>query len=239
MFAAATLALLAGIFSTLSPCVLPLLPVVIAAAVSKHRLGPVALAFGLGISFVSIGLFVAVVGFSIGLDLTVFRMIGGGIMIAIGTVLVVPMLQLRLANAASPIGNWTERRYGNFDVSGLRGQFLVGLLLGAVWSPCVGPTLGAASLLAASGKNLGQVTVTMLMFGLGAALPLLLLGCVSRDVLIRSRGWLLGAGRGGKIFLGTLLIAIGLLIVSGLDKKAETTIVSVSPTWLTALTTYF
>lgn len=82
MIATAALALFAGIFSTLSPCVLPLLPVVLGAAVSNHRLGPVALSRGLGISFVTIGLFVAVIGFSIGLDLSIFRMIGGVIMIA-------------------------------------------------------------------------------------------------------------------------------------------------------------
>ncbi|ACS60261.1 cytochrome c biogenesis protein transmembrane region (plasmid) [Rhizobium leguminosarum bv. trifolii WSM1325] len=239
MIATAALALLAGIFSTLSPCVLPLLPVVLGAAVSHHKLGPVALSLGLGIAFVTIGLFVAVIGFSIGLDLTVFRMIGGVIMIGIGTVLMAPMLQLHLASAASPFGNWTEQRYGNFDAGGLKGQFLVGLLLGAVWSPCVGPTLGAASLLAASGKNLGQVAATMLIFGLGATLPLLLLGFLSRDMLLRSRSWLLGAGQGGKFLLGSLLIVVGLLIVTGLDKKAEAVIVSHSPAWLTALTTRF
>ncbi|MDW5318406.1 cytochrome c biogenesis protein CcdA [Rhizobium sp. PL01] len=181
----------------------------------------------------------AVIGFSIGLYLTVFRMIGGVIMIGIGTVLMVPTLQSHLASAASPFGNWTEQRYGDFDAGGLKGQFLVGLLLDSVWSPCVGPTLGAASLLAASGKNLGQVAATMLIFGLGANLPLLLLGFLSRDTLLRSRSWLLGAGQGGKVFLGGLLIVVGLLIVSRLDKKAEAVIVSHSPSWLTALTTRF
>lgn len=239
MITIAALTVLAGIFSTLSPCVLPLLPVVLGTAVSHHRLGPVALSLELGISFATIGLFVAVIGFSIGLDLTVFRMIGGVIMIGIGTVLMVPLLQLHLTSAASPFGNWTEQRYGNFDAGELKGQFLVGLLLGAVWSPCVGPTLGSASLLAASGKNLGQIAATMLIFGLGATLPLLLLGFLSRDMLLRSRSWLLSAGQGGKVLLGSLLIVVGLLIVSGLDKKVEAAVVFHSPAWLTALTTRF
>ena len=64
--------------------------------------------------------------------------------------------------------------------SGLAGQFAVGLLLGAVWSPCVGPTLGAASLLASQGKDLPQVALTMVVFGIGAAVPLILLGLLSR-----------------------------------------------------------
>ena len=62
------LAFLAGVLSTLSPCVLPLLPLVLSAAVSEHRFGPAALAAGLAASFVAIGLFVATIGFSIGLD---------------------------------------------------------------------------------------------------------------------------------------------------------------------------
>ena len=68
------LALLAGILSTLSPCVLPLLPIVLGAALTEHRFGPLALAAGVALSFVVVGLFVATVGFAIGLDLTFFAM---------------------------------------------------------------------------------------------------------------------------------------------------------------------
>ena len=67
------LALLAGILSTLSPCVLPLIPIVLGAALGRHRFGPVALAAGLALSFVAIGLFVATIGFAAGLGQEVFR----------------------------------------------------------------------------------------------------------------------------------------------------------------------
>ena len=157
----ALFAVVAGILSTLSPCVLPLLPVVLGTAVSKHRYGPVALAGGLALSFVAIGLFVALIGFSIGLDLSVFRTAAGLLMIAIGAVLMMPRLQMQFATVAGPVGNWTEQRFGGFDTAGLKGQFLLGLLLGAVWSPCVGPTLGAASIMAARGENIGEVVATM------------------------------------------------------------------------------
>jgi len=113
------------------------------------------------------------------------------------------------------VSGWAESSFGGFDPRGLRGQFALGLLLGAVWSPCVGPTLGAASLLAAQGKDLFGVTLTMLAFGLGAALPLLLLGLLSRETMMRWRGRLLGAGKGGKMVLGTLLLIVGVLILTG------------------------
>ncbi len=239
MLATALFALLAGILSTLSPCVLPLIPVVLATAASQHRLGPVALAAGLALSFTVVGLFVATIGFALGLDAGIFRTAGGVLLLALGLVLVVPTLQVRAAVAAGPLGTWTEQRLGTVAGTGLGGQFAVGLLLGAIWSPCVGPTLGAASLMAARGENLGQIALTMLVFGAGAALPLLLLGLVSREALTRWRGRMLSAGTHAKQLLGAGLILVGLFILTGLDKQAEAALVKMSPGWLTDLTTSF
>ncbi|MHC2791160.1 cytochrome c-type biogenesis protein [Mesorhizobium jarvisii] len=233
------LAFVAGVLSILSPCVLPLLPLVLGAAVSEHRLGPVALASGLALSFVAIGLFVATIGFSIGLDSGVLRDVAALLLLAAGLVLLVPRLQAQLAVAGGPVSGWADRRFGGFSETGLKGQFVVGLLLGVVWSPCVGPTLGAASVLAAQGKDLAQVAIIMVAFGIGAALPLLLLGQASREAVIRWRNRFLGAGQGGKAVLGGLLVAVGFLILTGLDKNLETFLVDVSPMWLTRLTTRF
>jgi cytochrome c-type biogenesis protein len=233
------LAAIAGVLSTLSPCVLPILPIVLGAAAGEHRLGPLALAAGLAVSFVAIGMFVATVGFSIGLNGDIFRMAAAILMIAMGLALAVPAVSMRLAAAGGPAGNWIENRFGGFSTSGLAGQFGLGLLLGAVWSPCVGPTLGAASILAAKGENLGQVTLTMLAFGVGAGLPLILLGMLSREALQRWRARLLAAGSKGKMVLGAVLLTAGLLVLTGLDKRVEAAIVEASPQWLTNMTTRF
>ncbi|MEJ2374688.1 MAG: cytochrome c biogenesis protein CcdA [Pseudolabrys sp.] len=233
------LALLAGVLSTLSPCVLPLLPLVLGAALTEHRFGPVALAAGVAASYVAVGLFVATIGFSIGLDQDVFRTVAAVLLIAIGAVLLLPRLQDQLAVAAGPFGNWAHAQTGGMSTSGLTGQFALGLLLGAVWSPCVGPTLGAASVLAAQGKDLGTVAVTMIAFGIGAAAPLIALGMLSREALMHWRDRLMKAGKTGKVALGVLLLAFGLLILSGLDKTLETGLVNASPAWLTKLTTSY
>lgn len=233
------LASLAGALSVLSPCVLPLLPIVLGAAAAEHRWAPAALAFGVALSFAALGLFVSTVGFAIGLDAGVFRAVAAVLLMTVGIVLVVQPLQVRLAAAGSPIGNTIEETFGQFSTRGVQGQFLLGLLLGAVWAPCVGPTLGAASLLAARGENLGQVGLTMGVFGIGAALPLLLLGLLSREAMMRWRGRLLGAGSGGKTVLGVLLIGVGVLILTGLDKTIEAALVEASPQWLTDLTTRY
>jgi cytochrome c biogenesis protein CcdA len=233
------LALLAGILSTLSPCVLPLIPIVLGAALGRHRFGPMALAAGLALSFVVIGLFVATIGFAAGLGQEVFRAAAAVLLIAAGGVLLMPRAQMQLAGAAAPVGNWAQAQTGAFVGHGWGGQFAIGLVLGAVWSPCVGPTLGAASVLAARAENLTYVTLTMIAFGVGAALPLLAIGLMSREALMRWRSRMLSAGSGGKKLMGALLLAVGVLILTGLDKRIETALVDLSPDWLTQLTTRF
>src|ERR1700756_94757 len=128
-FGSMILAFVAGVLSILSPCVLPILPIVLGAASSTERLGPVALASGLALSFTALGLFVATIGYSIGLDAVVFRYAAAIVAVAIGLVLMMPRLQTRLAAASGPIANWSDQRFGPRKGSGLSSQFGVGVLL--------------------------------------------------------------------------------------------------------------
>ena len=233
------LAFAAGLLSILSPCVLPLVPIVLGAAVAAHPLGAVALAAGLATSFTGLGLLLALAGFGLGIDAGSFRLAAAAIMIVLGTILLVPPWQAQLAAAGGPVSSWADRRFGGFASSGLAGQFAIGLLLGAVWSPCVGPTLGAASLLASQGRDLPQVALIMAIFGVGAALPLVALGLLSRATLMGVRSRLMTAGKLGKGLLGAAFIVTGVAIVSGVDKRIEAALVDASPAWLTQLTTSF
>lgn len=230
---------LAGILSTLSPCVLPLLPLVLGPAVVAHRLGVPALAAGLVTSFVAVGLFVATIGFSIGLDGSVFRSISAVLLGLLGVVLLSGALQQRFAIAAGGISNAGNRLIARISPSGLGGQFVLGLLLGAIWSPCVGPTLGAASLLAAQGRDLASVAIVMVAFGFGTAIPLLIVGSLSRQALSRWRGNLMGVGKIGKVALGIGALAVAAMILTGLDRTLEAALVAASPTWLVNLTTRY
>ena len=233
------LAFAAGVLSILSPCVLPILPIVLGAAASEHRWGPVMLAAGLAISFVTIGLFVATIGYSIGLDSELFRYVAAALMIVVGVVLVVPRFQERLVLAGAPLATWSDHYLGAARQSGLGGQIAVGLLLGAVWSPCVGPTLGAASILAAQGRDYEEVAATMLAFGFGAALPLVFVGLLSRETLLRWRARLIAGGARAKVAFAVMLVSIGALVLTGLDRRIETGLVDISPQWLTGITTRF
>ena len=232
-------ALLAGILSVLSPCVLPILPVVLGTAAARHRFAPAALAGGVVLSFTGVGLFLATVGFSLGLDGGVFRHVGAAVLLGFGLVLISTQLQDRFSLAAGRLSAVLSPVAANITGETITGQFLLGLALGLVWSPCVGPTLGAASLMAAEGSALGQVTTIMLAFAIGATFPLIALGHLSRRIGTGSRDSLLALGRRGKAALGAIAGVIGLSILSGLDRPLETFLVGASPDWLTRLTTTF
>lgn len=230
-------AFLAGVLTVLNPCVLPILPIVFGSAANEHRHGPLALAAGLAISFTAVGLFVATVGFSIGLDADVFRTVSGVMLTALGAVMTVPFAQRAFQSALQPVGDWAAQRTADMPSRGWLGQFGLGTLLGAVWSPCVGPTLGAASLLASQGKELGAVALAMGLFGIGASLPLLVIGTIGRQALAKMRGRIGNASTLGKRLLGGGLLVAGLLVLSGLDKQLEAFALAHSPQWLVDLTT--
>jgi cytochrome c biogenesis protein CcdA len=230
---------LAGVLSTLSPCVLPLIPILIGSAVTAHRLGPYALAAGLSLSFTAIGLLLAVAGFALGLDAGVLRQGAGVLLIALAVVLLSPPLQRWFATLTSGAGAQGDRLLGRYRLDGLAGQFLIGLVLGLVWSPCVGPTLGAAATLAAQGRQLPNVGLLMLLFGIGAGTPLFVLGSLSRPMINRLRGRLMVAGQHGKIALGCIMLLLGVATVTGGDKVFEAWAVDHSPAWLTDLSTRY
>ncbi len=233
------LSFLAGILSILSPCVLPLVPIIVGSALNTHKYGPYALAIGLAISFTIVGVFIATIGASIGINQEVFRTIAALLLISFGIVLLSATLQEKFASATAGISGSGNNLLSKISTDSLSGQFILGLLLGVVWSPCAGPILGAAITLASQGADLLHVTFVMALFGLGAGLPLIILGSLSRQVMMNVRGKLFAAGKIGKRILGIILLLVGLLIISGVDKRFETLIVTHSPDWLISITTRY
>lgn len=138
----------AGLLTLINPCVLPVLPIVLASAIQKNKHGPLALAAGMSLTFVILGVGVATLGASVGLDADRVSQIGAVMMLGFGAVLLIPQLNAKFALATAGVASDADTRVGRLDQTSLRGQFLGGALLGAVWSPCVGPTLGGAISLA-------------------------------------------------------------------------------------------
>ena len=238
---AATLVLgyAAGALSTLSPCVLPLLPILVASALAEHRLGLWALAGGLAISFAIVGVFVATLGFSVGVDGDLLRRVAGVVLALFGAAMALPRLQRGFASATARLAGAGEAVLARTAGTGWRGQLAVGGLLGVVWTPCVGPTLGAASTLLSQGRRIGEVVLLMLVFGLGAATPLVVVGTLASRIRARSPGRWLAAAEGARRVVGVCLVVVGVLMALGLDKPVETWLLERSPDWLTRLTTRY
>lgn len=227
----------AGALSTLSPCVLPLIPILLSSAMAENKLATVALGFGLALSFASAGTVLASLGQVFGLNPDTLRMASALLLVVFGLMLLSTWLQQHFAYAAMGVGNAGNKWAVNLNPEGLRGQFMLGLLLGVAWSPCVGPTLGVAIGLASQGQQLTQVTLVMLLFGLGAALPIISLGMLSRQGIQKFRGKLLLIGGRGKQLLGLFMLVLGILMLTGADKYLEAKVVAITPEWLVRLTT--
>jgi cytochrome c biogenesis protein CcdA len=231
------LSYVAGILSTLSPCVLPLIPILVGTAMTGHRLGPLALGGGLALSFATTGTLLASLGNVFDFDPNVLRLFSAWLLVVFGLILLSSWLQQRFAAATAGIGGAGNNWIASFNMTGLTGQFILGLLLGLAWSPCVGPTLGVAIGLASQGQQLLQVGLTMLLFGLGASTPIVILGMLSREGMQRVRGKMASIGSNGKKILGIIMLILGVLIISGLDKNLEAAFLNIAPDWLVKLTT--
>lgn len=227
----------AGGLSTLSPCVLPLIPILLGSAIAGSRLAPVALGSGLAFSFAATGTVLVSLSQMFDLDPDTMHFVSATLLVAFGLILLSARLQQGFASATTGVGNAGNSWAASFNPEGLRGQFMLGLLLGIAWSPCVGPTLGVAMGLASQGQQLIQVAVVMILFGLGAALPIIALGMLSRQAIQKFRGKLLLLGGKGKQLLGMLMLALGVMMLTGTDKLVEAGLVDVTPEWLVRLTT--
>jgi cytochrome c biogenesis protein CcdA len=226
----------AGTLSALSPCVLPLLPVVVAAALRHHRHGPLAVAAGFVLSSAAFGLAVAALGFSLGVSRDTIRAAAGALMVAAGVVLVVPRLREAFAAALAPLASSAGGATGRLP-AGLAGQVLLGAVLGVVWTPCTGPTLAAAITLASRSEDLGRAAAVMLVFGAGAMVPLLGLAYGARRAMAVREAWLARAAAIGRLAMGAVLVVVGGLTLAGADKAVETWLVDRMPGWLLDLTT--
>ena len=225
-------AYVAGLLTLVNPCVLPLLPIVIAGAFQNSRLGPLALAAGLTVSFAVLGVSVTAFGHLLSIDADAVNRAAAVAMMGFGGVLLVPGAQTALARAAAPLASRANTALDARERAGIAGQFAVGVLLGAVWSPCVGPTLGGAIGLAASGEGLGQAAVAMLMFGAGVSTVLVALAYGSRRTVIARREKLAAWMPLAKPLMGATLIVVGAAVLFHIDRMIEGWLLDLMPVWL-------
>ncbi|GAB5447073.1 cytochrome c biogenesis CcdA family protein [Gymnodinialimonas sp.] len=226
------LAYAAGLLTLINPCVLPVLPIVLAGSLQSSRYGPLALAGGMGLAFVTIGFGIIAAGHLVGLRAETVSTAGAVLMMVFGAVLMVPQLSARFATATAGVAAKADDGMRDMQTDGWQGQFIGGLLLGAVWSPCVGPVLGSAISLASQGEELLRAFAIMLSFALGIGTIIVTLGYAARSALQKRMGTLRAFATASRPFLGVVFFLVGLAIYMRWHLMAEIWLLDRMPIWL-------
>ncbi|MEF2280455.1 cytochrome c biogenesis CcdA family protein [Deinococcus sp. YIM 134068] len=217
-------AFLGGVLTVVSPCVLPVLPVVLSGTVGG-RARPWGIIAGFIGSFVLLTLFLGTLVGALGLSADLLRWGAVALLFTFGLTLAIPALGGRfeqLAARAIPQGS----AWGGGD--GLVGGLLVGATLGLVWTPCVGPILASVTTLALSGQVTGFAAAVTTAYALGVALPMFAVMAGGRRLLTRMPALLRNLGGLQRAFGGVLaLFALGMAL--GVDRAAQTLIVERVP----------
>lgn len=223
------LSLAAGSLTTLSPCVLPVLPLVVGSALQGNRFAPVAMGAGMTASFALIGMALGALGPALGLDGDTVRVAGAAMLIAFAVVMLVPSLGNRFSRWMLPIASQAQSASSRLDGGTLGGALLLGGVLGLVWSPCSGPLLGSALSLVASEGGTARGGVLLGFFGLGAAVPLVAVAYASRKGFVRMRDWVFARMEHVRRGFALLLGLVGVAVLTGGDKWLEARVLRLLP----------
>ena len=222
----------AGLLTLINPCVLPVLPIVLVSALNADRRGPIALAAGMSLSFVVFGMLVTSVGHAIGLNEKLLAQIGAAMMIAFGLILIIPAFAAKFETAVAGLSTKADSQMTASGDGGLKGQFVGSVLLGAVWSPCIGPTLGGGIALASQGESMGKALAIMIFFALGVSTLILVIGLSTREAIRKRANSLRAIAERSKPIMGGVFIAVGVMIMLGVHHMIEAWAVRNLPYWL-------
>ncbi|MEL6701864.1 MAG: cytochrome c biogenesis CcdA family protein, partial [Pseudomonadota bacterium] len=203
------------------------------------RWGPVAMAAGMSLAFVVLGVTVSAFGRTLGIDEVMIANAGAVLMIAFGLVLLVPRFSGAFATATGGMAGQADMQMDTLDRSTLRGQFLGGMLLGAVWSPCVGPTLGGAIALASTGESLGWATAIMISFAAGVSTIILALGYGAQSALRSRAATMRKLAVWARPAMGVILVLVGVGILFKVHHMIEIWAIETLPYWLQDLSVRF
>lgn len=229
---------LAGSLTTLSPCVFPLLPLVLGGALQGNRWAPVFMGVGMALSFALIGMGLGWLGPVLGIDTEDVRFVGGALLVFLGLVMWLPAASAQFALWMQPLATHANQLSTHFNAGSNIGVLGLGALLGLVWTPCSGPLLASALTLAASEGGVWQGGALLGVFGLGAATPLVVVAYASRHGIQSHQMWVLRFADHLKKGFGLLIALTGVAILTGLDKRVEGWVLSVLPEFWLRVTTW-
>lgn len=180
-------AFLAGIFTVLSPCILPILPIILSAGTSGGRWRPFGVILGLVASFSFFTLSLTALVQATGLSPNILRYAAILLISLFGLVMISPGLSAWFAKITAPIAQWGQRVQGTEVKTGFGGGFFLGIALGLLWTPCAGPILAAiTTIVATQAINLSTIFITI-FYSVGAGLPMLLIAYGSNKIIQSSK----------------------------------------------------
>ena len=199
------LALLAGVVTVAAPCTLPMLPILLGASVGQTgRARPALIALGFVMSFSMVALLLSAITRAFDFDPNVLRTGAAVFLVGFGLLMIWP----------TPF-EWLSTRIGGFSGhsasrQGAIGGFVLGTTLGLVWTPCAGPVLGSILTVIATSKDTAWASLLLVVYAIGAALPMLAIAYGGQAVTTRIRSVARIAPRLQQGF-GVVVIAFALL----------------------------
>jgi len=230
-------AFLAGIVTILSPCILPILPIILSSTIAgsdSARSRPIGIITGFIASFTFFTLFLSSLVRILGIPSDLLRNFSIVIIILFGISLLVPNIQVLVEKIFSKLSRFVPiASSGSTFSSGV----WIGLSLGLLWTPCVGPILASVISLAISGTVTFSAFLITLSYSIGTAIPMLLIMVGGRSLLNRVPWLVKNTANIQKIF-GVIMILIGIAIYFNLDRNFQTYIITKFPNYGANLTKF-
>ncbi len=229
-------AFLAGIVTILSPCILPILPVILASSTTgqtDHR-RPYGIVFGFVLSFTFFTLFLSTLVKAFGIPADSLRSISILVIAGFGLSLLIPAIQLFIESLFARLANFIPSTSGK---SGFGGGVAIGLSLGLLWTPCVGPILASVISLAITGTVTTDAFFITLAYSLGTAIPMYLIIIFGRNLFTKIP-WLLANTATIQRGFGVAMIATAVGIYAGVDRTFQTYVLTKFPGYGAGLTKF-
>jgi len=227
-------AFLAGIVTILSPCILPILPIILSSSIGEKKIGkarPLGVVAGFILSFTFFTLFLSTIVKISGIDANTLRLLSIVVIILLGISMLIPKLQLKLelmfSRFAGKLPNSEEKR-------GFLGGVLIGLSIGLLWTPCVGPILAFVISLAITSQVTFESFLITLAYSLGTGIPMFMIIWGGQKLIHRIPGLMSRLGLIQKLF-GIVMILLGISIYFNFDRKFQNWILDRFPKYGTGL----
>ncbi len=223
---------IAGIVTVLSPCILPILPIVLSSAVGGGKSRPFGIVTGFIVSFTFFTLFLTSIVQTLHIPADSLRTFSIVVIFLFGISLLIPKFQALVEQLFSKLSRFTPNAQGK---TGFSSGFLIGLSIGLLWTPCVGPILASVIALALTGTVTGTAAIITFSYALGTAIPMFAILYGGRNLLLKVPWLLFNTGKIQKAF-GVIMVLTSIGLFFNLDRNFQTYILKTFPEYGTGLT---